>query len=87
MKGISKLKFKEDELLQDAVIGNIEIIGEASRNISLEYRKTYPYIPWKEITGMRDKLIHHYMGVDIDVIWTTIKQDIPMLEKELKSIK
>ncbi|MBN2681725.1 MAG: DUF86 domain-containing protein [Bacteroidales bacterium] len=87
MKGVSKQKFINDDLLQDAVIRNIEIIGEASRNISLECKNKYAHIPWKEITGMRDKLIHHYMGVDVDVIWSTIKQDIPMLEKELKAIK
>lgn len=87
MKGVSKKKFKEEELIQDAVIRNIEIIGEASKNISFEYRKKNSFIPWKEISGMRDKLIHHYMGVDIDVIWNTVKTDIPMLEKELKTLK
>jgi uncharacterized protein with HEPN domain len=87
MKGISKQKFKEDELIQDAVIRNLEIIGEASKNISPDFRKAYSYVPWKEITGMRDKLIHHYMGIDTEVIWSAVKQDLPMLEKELKTIK
>ena len=87
MKGLTKSQFKESELIQDAVIRNIEIIGEATKNISMEFRKDYSNVPWKEIAGMRDKLIHHYMGVDIDVIWTTVKQDIPSLEKELKEIK
>jgi uncharacterized protein with HEPN domain len=87
MKGISKQKFINDELIQDAVIRNFEIIGETSKNVSPGFRKKYSNVPWKEISGMRDKLIHHYMGVDIEVIWNTIKQDLPMLEKELKAIK
>ena len=87
MKGISKQKFINDELIQDAVIRNFEIIGEASKKVSPEFRKKFSNVPWKEISGMRDKLIHHYMGVDIEVIWNTIKQDLPMLEKELKAIK
>lgn len=85
-KGISKQKFEENELLQDAVIRNIEIIGEATKNISDKFKKSYSFIPWKEISGMRDKLIHHYMGVDVEVIWTTVKKDIPTLEKELKTL-
>jgi len=87
MRGLTKAQFKENELVQDAVIRNIEIIGEASKSISPEFRKDYSNIQWKEISGMRDKLIHHYMGIDIDVIWTTVKQDIPPLERELKEIK
>ena len=86
IKGQTKLGFSKNELIQDAVIRNFEIIGEASKNISNELKKTYPDIPWKEVAGMRDKLIHHYMGVDIDVVWATIKQDIPQLEKALKTI-
>jgi len=86
-KGQSKLKFKESELLQDAIIRNIEIIGEASKKISPSFKKDYSHIPWKEISGMRDKLIHDYLGIDVEVIWTTVKKDIPLLEKELKTIK
>ena len=85
-RGQTKQKFAENELLQDAVIRNIEIIGEASKNITLDFRKKNSQIPWKEIAGMRDKLIHHYMGVDIEMIWNTVKQDIPFLDKELKEI-
>ncbi len=86
-KGQSKLQFKESELLQDAIIRNIEIIGEASKKISPSFKKDYSHIPWKEISGMRDKLIHDYLGIDVEVIWTTVKKDIPLLEKELKTIK
>jgi len=84
---LSKKEFIDNEVIQDAIIRNIEIIGEASKNLSKDFKQTYPEIPWKEITGMRDKLIHHYIGVDIDVVWKTIEVDIPILEKLLQKIK
>jgi len=86
MKGQNKELFLKNELIQDAVVRNFEIIGEASKNLSSEFKEKYPDIPWKDIAGMRDKLIHHYMGVDIDVVWKTVKEDIPFLEKVLKKI-
>jgi uncharacterized protein with HEPN domain len=69
------------------VIRNIEIIGEASKKISNDYKQTYRDIEWKEIAGMRDKLIHDYFGVNISVIWKTVQEDIPILAKELKKLK
>ena len=75
-------------MVQDAVIRNIEIIGEATKNISSEMTSLYDEkIPWKEMAGMRDKLIHDYMGVEIDVVWKTIELDIPDLDKLLKDIE
>ena len=85
--GLSLKDFKTNELVQDAVIRNIEIIGEASKNLSLETKKTYYQIPWKEIAGMRDMLIHDYLGVDVTVVWKTIKEDIPPLERLINEIK
>ena len=86
-KGMSLLDFKKNEMAQDAVIRNIEIIGEATKNISSDLKATYSEIPWKSIAGMRDKLIHDYMGVDTDVLWKTIEKDIPMLESTIRKIK
>jgi len=86
-KGLTVNEFRNNELVQDAVIRNIEIIGEASKKITSETKKNYPDIPWKEISGMRDKLIHDYLGVDVDVVWETIKKDIPALRKQILSIK
>jgi len=86
-KGITLKEFKKNELVQDAIIRNIEIIGEASKKISKDTKQTYYKIPWKEISGMRDKLIHDYLGVDVDVVWKTIKTDIPALEKLIKEIE
>ena len=86
-KELSLKDFKTNELVQDAIIRNIEIIGEASKKISKDTKQTYFNIPWKEIAGMRDKLIHDYLGVDVTVVWETIHQDIPMLEKLLSKIE
>ena len=86
-EGLSLREFKKSEMAQDAIIRNIEIIGEASKKISIDTRKTYYKIPWKEIAGMRDKLIHDYIGVDVDVVWKTIKKDIPDLEKLINEIE
>ena len=78
--------FSVNELVQDAVIRNIEIIGEASKKISSDTKQIFYEIPWREIAGMRDKLIHDYLGVDVEVVWRTITEDIPILEKQIKEI-
>jgi uncharacterized protein with HEPN domain len=85
-RGLSLKEFKTNELVQDAIIRNIEIIGEASKKISLDTKQSYYKVPWKEIAGMRDKLIHDYLGVDVIVVWKTIKEDIPTLEKLINEI-
>ncbi len=86
-EGISFREFSSNELVQDAIIRNIEIIGEASKKISSDTKQIYFEVPWKEIAGMRDKLIHDYLGVDVEVVWRTIKEDIPSLEIQIKEIE
>lgn len=86
-EGLSLKEFKKNELVQDAVMRNIEIIGEASKKITEDTKQRFYKIPWREIAGMRDKLIHDYLGVDIIVVWKTIKEDIPKLEKLIAEIK
>ena len=87
LKNISKSRFLVDELLQSAVIRQIEIIGEAVKNLPLNFTKKYSNIPWKGIAGMRDKIIHHYFGLDLGTIWDIVKEDIPELKKQIKKIK
>ena len=83
---ITSGEFKENRLIQDAVIRNFEVIGEAAKNVSDETREAYPHIPWKNMAGMRDKLIHNYMGVDLDAVWNTIEDIIPSMRDELLEV-
>lgn len=79
-------EFKENSMLQDAVIRKIEVIGEATKKLSGELREKNREIPWKQITGMRDKLIHKFSEIDLDVVWDTTNKDIPLLKVKLQKI-
>jgi len=79
-------QFVDDKKTQDAVVRNLEIIGEAAKNISEELKKKYPQIRWKELAGVRDKLIHHYFGVNFDIVWNIVKQELPELLSQLEEI-
>ena len=78
--------FLIDILTQDAVVRNFEVIGEAVKNLSTNLRETYTKIPWKKIAGIKDKLIHHYFGVNFEIYWTIIKEDLPNLDTQIKAI-
>jgi len=78
--------FLQDERTQDAVVRNVEILGEAAKNISDSLRTKHSNIPWKNIAGMRDKLIHDYFGVNFDVVWSVVQTDLPPLIQQLKAI-
>ena len=86
-KGIDREGFLSNPLLQDAVIRNLEVIGEASKNIPQNFRNKHLHIPWRQIAGMRDVLIHDYMKADIDAVWTTIEEHLPTLKIQLNEIK
>lgn len=83
LAGISYSRFNKDTLIQDGVIRQLEIIGEASKRLSDDTKASYGNIPWKDIAGMRDKLIHNYFGTDIKAVWNTAKDDIPYLKSKL----
>lgn len=86
-KGRREYHFFESVDLQDKVIHRIEIIGEAVRNLPESFRKANPLIPWKQIAGMRDKLIHEYFGVDLALTWRVVKRDIPKLKRQITVLK
>ncbi|MEI8205946.1 MAG: DUF86 domain-containing protein [Kiritimatiellales bacterium] len=79
--------FLKDKRTQDAVVRNIEILGEATKNISAAFRAQHSDIPWKNIAGMRDKLIHDYFGVNFDVVWSVVQTDLPPLILQLKAVR
>jgi uncharacterized protein with HEPN domain len=91
VEGISYDEFKTDDKTSSAVIRKFEIIGEAAKQIPEEIRNKYPLIPWKEMAGMRDRLIHFYFGIKHDLVWHTIKDIIPQvkhgIQEILKSLK
>ena len=78
--------FIEDKKTVNAVIRSLEVIGEAAKRIPDEIRTKYPDIPWKRMAGMRDKLIHEYSGVDLEIVWTVIKEELPQLKPLIKKI-
>ena len=79
-------EFLKDRKTVYAVVRAIEIIGEATKNISRAIKSKYPEIPWKKMAGMRDKLIHEYFGVDLEILWEVVKKDIPMVKPLIKKV-
>src|SRR6056297_247618 len=77
----------KDQKTIDAVIRNLEIIGEAAANVPQEIQSLYVNIPWYQMKGMRNILIHEYFGVDNDVLWNTIKKDLPVLKEKLQALE
>jgi uncharacterized protein with HEPN domain len=86
-QGIDQEHFFLNRLVQDAVIRNLEIIGEATKNIPQHFPNKYLHIPWKQMAGMRDILIHDYMKADIEAVWTTIEEHLPSLKIDYKRSK
>lgn len=86
IKGVTKSRFLMESMISDAVIRQIEIIGEAAKHVSEDTKKKSSQIPWKDITGMRDKLIHAYFGVDKEAVWDTAKRDISALKGQIKKL-
>lgn len=82
----NETRFINDTLVQDAVIRNFEIIGEATKKLDLAFRQKYSEIEWKKIAGMRDKLIHDYIGVDVWAVWAVIEDVLPELETQIQII-
>jgi uncharacterized protein with HEPN domain len=78
--------YLKDEVLKRATTRSLEIMGEATKNISSDFKKKYKNIEWKDIAGMRDKIIHFYFGIKWNVVWDVIKNKVPELKPKLESI-
>lgn len=84
--GIDYDEFMESSIIQAATIREIEVIGEATKNLETSFKNNYRTIPWRKMSGMRDKLIHEYFGVDLDAVWDTVKIDLPPLKDKIYEI-
>ena len=85
-RNIDRKKFSQESWIQDAVIRRLEIIGEAAKHIPEEFRARYPNIPWAQIAGIRDILIHRYFRVNVGRVWLVIEQDLPDLKSKISQI-
>lgn len=84
--GLQYGEFAVDKKTFNAVVRAIEVIGEAAKNIPDSIRSKYPAVPWKEMAGMRDKVIHSYFGVDLEAVWLVVKERIPSLKPLIEEI-
>ncbi len=78
--------FMQNTMAQDAVVRNFEIIGEASKQISEHIKKKHPEVPWKHITGFRNILIHEYLKVDLNEVWSNVEKEMPVLKQQIEII-
>ena len=85
-KELDKEKFLLDETLKRAFVRSIEIIGEASKQLSTEIRNRNPQIEWRAVSGMRDRLIHNYFGVDYELVWDVVTEHVPALDEQLERL-
>ena len=83
---LSYEEFSNNSMAIDAVIRNFEVIGEASKNIPKKIKEKYPDIEWKEATGFRNVLIHNYFGIDVEAVWDTLLNNIPLLKKHVEEV-
>ena len=78
--------FEDDELIQNWIVHHLQIIGEATRSLSAEYRKKHPEVAWSKIIGMRNILVHDYFGIDVDVVWRVVERDLPELKQKIRAL-
>ena len=89
-QGMSNEAFRANELVQDAVIRNLEIVGEAAHNIECKHRDfaaSNPAVPWEEMYLMRNRVAHGYFAVDVDIVWQTLLRDLPELKRQIEQLK
>ncbi|NBB87914.1 MAG: DUF86 domain-containing protein [Bacteroidetes bacterium] len=83
---VSRERFFTERMVQDAVVRQLEILGEASRQLSDEFRTKHDHIPWHAIIGMRNRIAHEYLALDLNVIWEVVKHDLPTLKSQIAHI-
>ena len=78
--------FLSERMRQDAILRKLEVIGQAVKNLSDRSKASHPEIPWKQIAGMRDKVIHDYFGVNLEMVWTVVERELPKLKLAISSL-
>jgi uncharacterized protein with HEPN domain len=86
LEGVNYSQFESDFRINFAVVHTLEIIGEATKRLPEDLRRRYPDIPWKGMAGMRDRIIHGYDNVDLQIVWDVVKRDIPQIKPKIKRI-
>ena len=81
--GMDQELFRQDEKTVDAVIRNLEVIGEATRQLPEDFSNRHPNVPWRQIAGLRNRVVHEYFGLDLEIIWQVIRHDLPQLKTHL----
>ena len=84
--GMTLTQFEKNEMMIDAVVRNLEVIGEASKSVPVAVKRSNADIPWTQMSGMRNLLIHEYFGVDVKILWHTVKKSLPPLKKQIKQL-
>ena len=84
--GMTWEDYLRDPKTQDAVVRNLEVLGEAAKDLSEEIRARYPAIPWRDMMGTRDRLIHHYFGINQEIVWQIVRQDLPGLRLQIEQV-
>ena len=82
-RGVNRDAFLADAKTVDAVVRNLEIIGEAARRMPAEFVTVYPHVPWPQIAGLRNRIVHEYFGLDLEIVWQIIERDLPQLKARL----
>jgi uncharacterized protein with HEPN domain len=85
-EGMELEEFEKDEKTTFAVVRALEILGEAAKNIPRSIRQLHPDLPWGEMAGMRDKLIHRYFGVDLEIVWATVQERLPEVAEQVRAL-
>ena len=85
-KGLSKDDFQKDEMRLDAVVRNFEIIGEAANRLSQEIHEKYPEVEWRRMVGFRNRIVHEYFGIDVDILWSIIENNLGDLKNQISKI-
>ncbi len=83
INNVSFEEFSDNEMIVDAVVRNLEIIGEAARNLEDDFKETNSHIPWRNMIGLRNIMIHEYFGIDLNIIWKIVTDDIPKTKPEI----